>query len=49
MFDSIAPTYDRMNTLMTAGQDGRWRGPPSGPRVSTGREWRWTWPAARAS
>lgn len=25
MFDSIAPTYDRANTLMTAGQDGRWR------------------------
>ncbi len=25
MFDSIAPVYDRMNTLMTAGFDGRWR------------------------
>lgn len=25
MFDSIAPVYDRMNTLMTAGLDGRWR------------------------
>ncbi len=25
MFDSIAPVYDRMNTLMTAGRDGRWR------------------------
>jgi demethylmenaquinone methyltransferase/2-methoxy-6-polyprenyl-1,4-benzoquinol methylase len=25
MFDSIAPVYDRMNTFMTAGQDGRWR------------------------
>jgi demethylmenaquinone methyltransferase/2-methoxy-6-polyprenyl-1,4-benzoquinol methylase len=25
MFDSIAPVYDRMNTLMTAGSDGRWR------------------------
>jgi demethylmenaquinone methyltransferase / 2-methoxy-6-polyprenyl-1,4-benzoquinol methylase len=25
MFDAIAPTYDRANTLMTAGQDGRWR------------------------
>jgi demethylmenaquinone methyltransferase/2-methoxy-6-polyprenyl-1,4-benzoquinol methylase len=25
MFDSIAPVYDRMNTLMTAGMDGRWR------------------------
>jgi len=25
MFDSIAPVYDRMNTVMTAGQDGRWR------------------------
>jgi demethylmenaquinone methyltransferase / 2-methoxy-6-polyprenyl-1,4-benzoquinol methylase len=25
MFDAIAPVYDRMNTLMTAGLDGRWR------------------------
>jgi demethylmenaquinone methyltransferase/2-methoxy-6-polyprenyl-1,4-benzoquinol methylase len=25
MFDSIAPVYDRLNTLMTAGLDGRWR------------------------
>ena len=25
MFDSIAPVYDRMNTVMTAGLDGRWR------------------------
>jgi demethylmenaquinone methyltransferase/2-methoxy-6-polyprenyl-1,4-benzoquinol methylase len=25
MFDSIAPVYDRMNTIMTAGLDGRWR------------------------
>jgi demethylmenaquinone methyltransferase/2-methoxy-6-polyprenyl-1,4-benzoquinol methylase len=25
MFDSIAPVYDRMNTLMTVGLDGRWR------------------------
>ncbi len=25
MFDSIAPVYDRMNTIMSAGQDGRWR------------------------
>jgi demethylmenaquinone methyltransferase/2-methoxy-6-polyprenyl-1,4-benzoquinol methylase len=25
MFDSIAPVYDRMNTLMTAGLDGQWR------------------------
>lgn len=25
MFDSIAPVYDRMNTFMTAGLDGRWR------------------------
>jgi len=25
MFDSIAPVYDRMNTLMTLGLDGRWR------------------------
>jgi demethylmenaquinone methyltransferase/2-methoxy-6-polyprenyl-1,4-benzoquinol methylase len=25
MFDSIAPVYDRMNTLMTAGLDERWR------------------------
>ena len=25
MFDSIAPVYDRMNTLMTAGLDGSWR------------------------
>ncbi len=25
MFDSIAPVYDRLNTIMTAGLDGRWR------------------------
>jgi demethylmenaquinone methyltransferase / 2-methoxy-6-polyprenyl-1,4-benzoquinol methylase len=25
MFDEIAPVYDRANTLMTAGMDGRWR------------------------
>ena len=25
MFDAIAPIYDRVNTLMTAGFDGRWR------------------------
>jgi demethylmenaquinone methyltransferase/2-methoxy-6-polyprenyl-1,4-benzoquinol methylase len=25
MFDSIAPVYDRINTLMTGGLDGRWR------------------------
>jgi len=25
MFDEIAPVYDRMNTLMTMGSDGRWR------------------------
>lgn len=25
MFDSIAPVYDRLNTIMTAGADGRWR------------------------
>ncbi len=25
MFDSIAPVYDRMNTIMTAGLDGGWR------------------------
>lgn len=25
MFDSIASVYDRMNTLMTVGLDGRWR------------------------
>ena len=25
MFDAIAPVYDRMNTIMTAGLDGRWR------------------------
>jgi demethylmenaquinone methyltransferase / 2-methoxy-6-polyprenyl-1,4-benzoquinol methylase len=25
MFDRIAPVYDRLNTIMTAGADGRWR------------------------
>jgi demethylmenaquinone methyltransferase/2-methoxy-6-polyprenyl-1,4-benzoquinol methylase len=25
MFDEIAPVYDRLNTLMTLGADGRWR------------------------
>jgi demethylmenaquinone methyltransferase / 2-methoxy-6-polyprenyl-1,4-benzoquinol methylase len=25
MFDRIAPVYDRLNTLMTLGADGRWR------------------------
>ena len=25
MFDDIAPVYDRLNTLMTFGGDGRWR------------------------
>jgi demethylmenaquinone methyltransferase / 2-methoxy-6-polyprenyl-1,4-benzoquinol methylase len=25
MFDRIAPVYDRLNTLMTAGRDGSWR------------------------
>jgi demethylmenaquinone methyltransferase/2-methoxy-6-polyprenyl-1,4-benzoquinol methylase len=25
LFDSIAPVYDKMNTIMTAGLDGRWR------------------------
>jgi demethylmenaquinone methyltransferase/2-methoxy-6-polyprenyl-1,4-benzoquinol methylase len=25
MFDSIAPVYDRLNTLMTLGRDGAWR------------------------
>jgi demethylmenaquinone methyltransferase/2-methoxy-6-polyprenyl-1,4-benzoquinol methylase len=25
MFDRIAPVYDRLNTTMTAGADGRWR------------------------
>lgn len=25
MFDEIAPVYDRLNTLMTFGADGRWR------------------------
>jgi len=25
MFGRIAPAYDRLNTIMTAGQDGRWR------------------------
>ena len=50
MFDSIAPVYDRMNTLMTAGLDGCWR------RAAVTGGWvvalatpRWTWPAGRAS
>lgn len=25
MFDEIAPVYDRLNTIMTMGSDGRWR------------------------
>ncbi|HEY3523480.1 MAG TPA: ubiquinone/menaquinone biosynthesis methyltransferase [Candidatus Limnocylindrales bacterium] len=25
MFDEIAPVYDRLNTIMTAGRDGSWR------------------------
>ena len=25
MFDAVAPVYDRMNIVMTAGLDGRWR------------------------
>ena len=25
MFDAIAPVYDRINTIMTVGADGRWR------------------------
>lgn len=25
MFDEIAPVYDRLNTIMTGGADGRWR------------------------
>lgn len=25
MFDEIAPVYDRLNTIMTVGSDGRWR------------------------
>ena len=25
MFDDVAPTYDRLNTLMTLGSDVRWR------------------------
>jgi demethylmenaquinone methyltransferase/2-methoxy-6-polyprenyl-1,4-benzoquinol methylase len=25
MFDAIAPVYDRLNTVMTLGADGRWR------------------------
>ncbi len=25
MFDDIAPVYDRLNSIMTAGADGRWR------------------------
>lgn len=37
MFDSIAPVYDRMNTIMTAGLDGRWRrAAVRAARLSTG-------------
>ena len=34
MFDRIAPVYDVMNRVMTAGLDMRWRNSP--PRLSSG-------------
>jgi demethylmenaquinone methyltransferase / 2-methoxy-6-polyprenyl-1,4-benzoquinol methylase len=37
MFDQIAPVYDRVNTLMTFGADGRWRrGAVDAARLSPG-------------